>query len=153
MKNEAPMRKFFVDNTIRLIAEGGFENATTRAITTSGNAPSGLKPNEAYIYRLFGSKENLYAECFKELDRELFDSFYSAISLIGDLSVDVEKRLLDFFRMAWSFTLGNEVRCRCYVRYYYSIYFKGESLEEHRRCFTGIVSTVTPLFIEEADAY
>jgi hypothetical protein len=55
--------------------------------------------------------------------------------------------------MAWSFTLRNEARCRCYVRYYYSIYFKGESLENHRRCFEGIVSGITPLFKKEADVY
>ena len=35
--------------------------------------------------------------------------------------------------------------------YYYSIYFKGESLETHQKHFTSIVKSFNPLFKEEAD--
>ena len=53
--------------------------------------------------------------------------------------------------MAWQFILGNEERCRCYVRYYYSIYFRGASLEAHRKLFAEMVDVMTPIFKEKAD--
>ena len=36
MKREAEVRDLFIANAIRLIAEGGFENATTKALTLEG---------------------------------------------------------------------------------------------------------------------
>ena len=47
--------------------------------------------------------------------------------------------------------MGNEERCRCYVRYYYSIYFKGHSRAAHRKLFEGMVNEMAPIFKEEAD--
>ena len=70
MKNEQEIREYLINNTIRLIAEGGFEKATTKAITYDGEPPLGLKMNEVYIYRLFGNKEKLYTKAFECLDEE-----------------------------------------------------------------------------------
>jgi hypothetical protein len=53
--------------------------------------------------------------------------------------------------LAWNFILGDEERCRCYVRYYYSVYFKGSSREAHIRMFSGMISDMTPIFKEEAN--
>lgn len=47
--------------------------------------------------------------------------------------------------------MGNEERCRCYVRYYYSIYFKGHSRVAHRKLFEGMVNEMAPIFKEDAD--
>jgi hypothetical protein len=55
--------------------------------------------------------------------------------------------------MAWQFILGNEERCRCYVRYYYSIYFRGNSRKTHKKLFEGIVNEMMPMFKEEADVF
>ena len=38
MKNEHAGREILIDNTIRLVAEGGFEKATTKAITNAIHA-------------------------------------------------------------------------------------------------------------------
>ena len=74
MKSEWEMRERLIGNTIRLIAKGGFESATTRAITRVESELPDMKLNDVYIYRLFGSKENLYHAAFEVLDKELVRS-------------------------------------------------------------------------------
>ena len=118
MKREAEVKELLISNAIHLIAEGGFEKATTKELAHCGGHLADFKMNEVYIYRFFGGKEQLY----------------------------------EFFSLAWQFILGNEERCRCYVRYYYSVYFKGNSLAAHRTLFGEMISVMAPLFREEADA-
>ena len=151
MKREAEIRALFVENAIHLIAKGGFEMATTKELTHyRGHLPD-IKMNEVYIYRLFGNKESIYVAAFQCLDLELYEGFKSAISSVGGFESDTKKRLYEFFILAWQFLLRNEERCRCYVRYYYSIYFKGVSLMSHRRQFMAMVQEFAPIFKEEAD--
>ena len=151
MKREAELRELLIGNTIRLIAEGGFEKATTKEITYGGGTIPGLKMNEVYIYRVFGSKEALYEAVFISLDNELVTAFQRGVNAIGGFSGDVKAKLFEFFNRAWEFILGNEEKCRCYIRYYYSVYFTGRSFEAHKLLFKGIVSEMAPLFKKEAD--
>lgn len=150
MKHEAEIRELLISNAIHLIAEGGFEKATTKELTLCGGHLPGLKMNEVYIYRFFGSKENLYESAFRRLDAELFYAFRNEVKSIGGFDRD-GKKLYEFFLKAWKFILGNEEKCRCYVRYYYSIYFKDSALKAHKRLFDEVVAEMTPLFKKEAD--
>ena len=151
MKCEADIKSLLISNAIHLIAEGGFEKATTKELTYyKGNLPN-VKMNEVYIYRLFGGKEGVYEAAFVYLDNELYDAFQGGMEAIGDFGVHTKKKLYEFFLMAWNFVLKNEERFRCYVRYYYSVYFKGESLKKHEHHFSAVVDSFSPLFIEEAD--
>ena len=134
-----------------MIAEGGFEKATTHAITFSAPAPDGIKPNEVYIYRLFGSKEGLYEVAFNRLDGELIYVLSSALKEIDVLDEDTEKQIYAIFSKVWRFLLDNEMRCRSYIRFYYSAYFKGSVREAHNKAFSKLVSEFAPLFKEEAD--
>ena len=152
MKREAEIKGLLINNAIHLIAEGGFEKATTKELTHSGGDLPDLKMNEVYIYRIFGSKENLYAEVFYALDKELFNAFKNGVALILDSNEGTrEEKMYKFFLLAWKFLLGNEERCRCYIRYYYSIYFKGDSLVAHNKLFAGMISDFSPMFKDEAD--
>ena len=151
MQSEWQMREILINNTIRLIAEGGFEKATTRAITGSAPGLSERKLNDAYIYRLFGSKENLYQAAFDTLDKELVFVLSRSIKAVGGLSTNIKERLYRIFLDAWRFALGNEARCRCYTRYYYSIYYRGEALRQHNTLYDKLVAEFAHLFIEEAD--
>ncbi len=152
MKREAEVKELLVSNAIHLIAEGGFEKATTKELTLSGGHLNGLKMNEVYIYRFFGGKEKLYEAAFLQLDTELYHAFQSGVDAVGSFEEDTKERFFEFFSMAWEFILGNEERFRCYVRYYYSIYFKGNSLESHKKFFYEMISKISPVFKEEADA-
>jgi AcrR family transcriptional regulator len=151
MKCEAEVKELLISNAIHLIAEGGFEKATTKELTHSGGHLPNFKMNEVYIYRFFKSKENLYEAAFLQLDMELYYAFKHGVEMVGGFEDDRKERLCRFFSLAWQFVLGDEERCRCYVRYYYSIYFRGRSREAHRKLFDGIVSEMKPIFKEEAD--
>ena len=148
---EQEIRETLISNTIHLIAEGGFEKATTKAITYSGERLPHVKMNEVYIYRLFGSKEHLYEVVFLKLDTELFYAICSAMEEAGDIEVNTKGKLKEIFQKAWHFVLKNEERFRCYVRYYYSVYLVGSSLESHNKHFEIVVNAFRPLFKEEAD--
>ena len=153
MKRENEIKEHLINNAIRLIAVGGFEMATTKALACSGGDLPGIKMNEVYIYRLFGSKENLYEAAFFSLDSELYDAFVQAAGSIGGFDHSGKEKIFAFLERAWRFLLKNENRFRCYLRYYYSIYFKGRSLESHRRLFGTIVGLMSPAFKEEADVF
>ena len=151
MKNEQEIREYLINNTIRLIAEGGFEKATTKAITYDGAQTLGLKMNEVYIYRLFGGKEKLYAKAFERLDEEFVFSLRRCLHDYNSLDGCVKEKMYATFLRVWQFLLRNEEWCRCYVRYYYSIYFKGKSLEKHNQLFSVIVEAFSTIFRPEAD--
>lgn len=154
MAHEAEIKELLIGNAISLIAEGGFEKATTKNLTYySGNLPD-FKMNEVYIYRLFESKEGLYEAAFLRLDYELFRLIHkeqqSLVSSCKDSGV--QAKLYGFFQKIWNFVVGNEDRCRCYVRYYYSVYFRGSSRDAHNRLFEQVIADVKVFFKEEADA-
>ena len=150
MKQEAAVRDLLIGNTIHLIAAGGFEKATTKEITHVASLP-GVKMNEVYIYRLFESKQNLYETAFITLDAELMQACKNGIDAVGGLQPDAKARMYAFFISAWEFMLRNEDRCRCYVRYYYSAYYKGNAVTAHKKNFRRIVAEFEPLFKKEAD--
>ena len=151
MKQEAEIKNFFILNTIHLVATSGFEGATVRKIAELSRSQSGLKVSETYVYRLFGSKENLYRAAFEFLDNEQYVAFMQGVEATRGFTRDIRERAYNFFEMAWKFLLKNEDRFRCYISYYHSPYFKGEVLEEHNRLFMGVVRQISPLFKEEAD--
>lgn len=151
MKNETYIKELLIQNAIRLIAEGGFEKATTKELTHSGGTLPGVKMNEVYIYRFFGSKDKLYEAAFVTLDEELYQTFRSGVQSVGGFEGYTKKKFYAVFEKVWSFLLRNEERCRCYVRYYYSIYFKGSSSIAHHTLFSAIVSEMTPLFRKDAN--
>lgn len=151
MRFEQEIRKTLIKNTIHLIAKGGFEMATTKAITYSGEQSSHIKMNEVYIYRLFGSKEHLYEIAFSQLDAEFFYAICDAMEAAGDIEVNTKAKLNQIFQKIWRFAIGNEEHCRFYVRYYYSVYLVDSSLESHNKHFEIVVNAFKPLFKEEAD--
>jgi AcrR family transcriptional regulator len=153
MKHEAEIRNLLINNTINVIAEGGFEKATVKEITTYGGDLPNVKMNDVYIYRIFGSKEALYDVAFFQLDEELFQSFSEAYRAAyeGSEQLSLKERIFKFLDKTWSFIMRNENRCRCYVRYYYSIYFDKESADRHMASFNQVISKLAPAFKEEAD--
>ncbi|MBR3691438.1 MAG: hypothetical protein IKL89_01900 [Clostridia bacterium] len=81
MKREQELREILIHNTVRLVAEGGFEKATTKAITFDGETLPDMRMNEVYIYRIFGNKEHL--EC---LDEEFAEDLQRCVEYYRDAS-------------------------------------------------------------------
>ena len=151
MEREEYIKEILIENAINLIAEGGFEKATTKNLTHYNQNVKDVKMNEVYIYRLFGSKEELYQTAFMVLDKEFIEAARTALVSSWGIEGDGIKKIYDFFLKVWNFVMKSEARCRCYVRCYYSIYFKGEALKNHEKHFNIIVEAFKPLFKEEAD--
>lgn len=149
MKHEAAIREILISNTIHLVAEGGFEKATTRAIITSNpQIDPEIHMNEIYIYRLFGGKAQLYEAAFNRLDHELVVSLHACIHSVGGLTPNTKTQLYQVFRRVWWFVLSNEDYCRCYIRYYYSVYFKDGSRRSHNHLFADVIEDFASLFRE-----
>lgn len=150
VRYEQEVKDILISNTITLIAQGGFEKATTKAITHGGNNPNNIKMNEVYIYRLFGSKEHLYSVAFASLDREIFQALQTSVHFDGK-EQNIKDALYEVFLKAWRFVLHNEDHCMCYMRYYYSVYFRDASLRDHNKLFEVIIQEFAPLFKDGAD--
>lgn len=153
MKKESRVQEILIDNAIHLIAEGGFEAATTRAITYSNTSISDVKLNEVYIYRLFGGKEQLYAEAFEKLDNELFTEIFKDLEEYHNSDLSCEDKFKIVFMHLWRFLLQNEEHCRAYVRFYYSVYFKGMAQKKHKEHFNIVVDRLSMAFKPEADVH
>lgn len=151
MKNEAQIREALIENTIYLIGQGGFEMATTRNIAQCKAHNLSVSLNDAHIYRVFGSKEALYAEAFARLNDELFSYMCRGLDRVDFANHSVREELYLLWDHLWKFVLNGEVHSRAYTRYYYSIYMKEESLRRYRLCFETVVKRMTPIFKDEAD--
>ena len=151
MKNGDVIGHALLENTIHLIGEGGFERATTKAIVSLGIDDPNIKLNEVHIYRLYGSKELLYAEVFATLDDELFSSVRKWLTSLLESPLPLRERMQRFFMSMWEFLLGSEWRCRTYVRYYYSAYFREQSLRRHRKLVNAQEEYFSQIFKDECD--
>ena len=151
MKNGEVIREALLNNTIRLIGEGGFEKATTTGIVSLGIADKSINLNEVYIYRIFGSKELLYAAVFAELDNELFGVVRQTLSVFATSNLSFRDCMRVVFDHIWNFLLKNEWRCRTYIRYYYSAYFREQSLRNHRKLLYSQEEIFAPIFKDESD--
>ena len=146
MKQDLIRQKLIV-GTIRVIANEGLDKATTKQIGTE------TATNEAYIYRCFSGKEDLFSKAFDFLDEELLDKTLEHVSVMNRTDIDFMQRCRLFFYGVWDFMIANRERCLAYVRYYYSPYFRKYSSYIHEVRFKPLVDKFRAAFIEEADVW
>ena len=139
------MRQMLLESTIETIGGVGFSGATTKAIASSRGI------NEAYIYRCFKSKEDMFAKDFESLDLELIDTLKRYRGVLYQTDLTHEEKHKAYFTKIWEFLIGNREKCLTYIRYYYSPYFRKYSAEEHDRLFAPVVANFSVLFKEEAN--
>lgn len=152
MKKEQDVRGMLLTNTIRIVADGGFEKATTKAITHSGGALSDVNMNEVYIYRLFGSKQGLYAAAFDRVEAEIALTVISGISKIRCNAKDIRQEFYKAFLEIWTSLLENEAHLRFYIKYYHSAYFNENPHERYDRNFEKAAELLSPFFRGEISA-
>lgn len=141
------LRQKLIDGTIFVIAEEGLDKATTKQVGLR------TKINEAYIYRCFNGKEDMFAKSFDFLDYELINAIKQNVDVMHMPGLNYEARCRMFFFKVWAFLLDNKEKCLAYVRYYYSPYFKNNSVSEHKKRYQSVVETFKSHFIEEADVW
>ena len=140
-------RRVLIDGTIRVIAAEGLDKATTKQIGTLTST------NEAYIYRCFKDKEDMFAQTFAFLDEELVLACLSPISIMYMEDLEYETRCRLFFSSVWKFLLGNSDKCFAFIRLYYSPYFVKYSAEEHKSRFAPFLDKFKVSFREEANVW
>lgn len=141
------LRQKLIDGTIHIIAVEGFDKATTKQIGTYTNI------NQAYIYRCFKGKEDMFTKTFDMLDNELLNVIMQNLDIMYMTGIDFETRCKVFFYKLWNFLLGDAEKCLSYIRYYYSNYYNLYSADAHKERFWPVVESIRPVFIDEADVW
>lgn len=141
------IRQKLIDGTIQVIARDGLDKATTQRIKVA------TAVNEAYIYRCFEDKEDMFAKTFAFLDDELSAVTLRSVAVMYADNIDFEQRCRLYFAALWAFMLGNRDRCLAYVQYYYSPYFVKYSLEDHKQRFRPFVEKIRPAFKDGAEVW
>ena len=104
------MRLALLNSTIKIIAKDGLDKATTRSIAQAAQL------NEAYIYRLFSDKEDLFKEAFTLLDNELVSKILLHLPIMSAKELDFETRCRALFFACWKFILSNKEKCLSFIR-------------------------------------
>ncbi|MBE6680417.1 MAG: TetR/AcrR family transcriptional regulator [Ruminococcaceae bacterium] len=146
MKQDEIRRKL-ISGTIHVIARDGLDKATTKQIGIETSI------NEAYIYRCFEDKEDLFAKTFDTLDDELVAKALTHVPVMYIHQMEYEMRCWAFFVSIWKFILGNRDKCLAFIRYYYSPYFVKYSAKTHKTRFIPLVEKFKDAFLEEANVW
>lgn len=141
------MREKLICGTARVIATEGLDKATTKQIGLTTSI------NEAYIYRLFKDKEDLFAKTFAYLDDELVSLCMTYLPIMKREDLAFRERGRLYFAEAWRFLLANSVKCRAFIRYYYSPYFAKYSATEHRERYVDFLEKFKVCFKEDANVW
>lgn len=141
------VRDELIRQTISVVATKGMDKTTTKAIV------EGTDINEAYIYRCFSDKEELLAKAFSELDCELVGKCKQCVEALYIKGLSREERCQLFFLGVWRFMLECPERCKAYLHYYYSPYFRRLSAGEHHERFLPLVNVFRKMFREKANVW
>ncbi len=146
MKQDA-IRRSLIDGTIHVIAKNGLDKASTKQISLATSI------NEAYIYRYFADKEDLFAKSFASLDDQLVEKTMAHFPIMNMTEMDFEMRCWAYFTAIWRFVTGNPNECSAYVQYFYSPYFTKYSATEHKERFMPLVNKFKGAFRDEANVW
>ena len=141
------LRLRLIDGTIHVIAREGLDKASTKQIGLS------TKINEAYIYRCFKDKEDMFAKAFDSLDNELANKILQHLPVMYMQELEYELRCRVFFEAVWKFMLANKEHCLAFIQYYYSTYFTKYSVEAHKKRYVSVVEKFKDAFKDEADVW
>lgn len=141
------LRRGLIDGTVHVIAQEGLDKASTKQIGLATSI------NEAYIYRCFENKEDMFAKAFESLDNELVAKAMKHVDIMYMQELEYEMRCWVFFNSVWRFLLGNRDKCLAFIRYYYSPYFSRYSAEEHKKRYVPLVAKFKDAFRKEANVW
>lgn len=141
------IRHRLIGGVIQVIAQEGLDKASTKQIGIA------TATNEAYIYRCFADKDDMFVKAFDCLDEELFHTTMKYIDVMYMKSLEYELRCRFYFSAVWEFMIGNRNKCLTYVRYYYSPYFSKFSVQAHKKRFAPLVAKFKAAFNDDADVW
>ena len=146
MKQEQ-MATALYESTIKVVASDGLDKTTTKSIA------KGAGLNEVYIYRLFEDKEDLLFKTFELLDDELATACLARLPVMEREDIPFKDKCRVLFDGVWQFILNEPDRCKYFIRYFYSPYFRRFSADNHRVRFDAVVSIMAPAFEEPTNTW
>ena len=141
------IRQRLIDGTVCVIAKEGLDKASTKQTGLAASI------NEAYIYRCFKDKEDMFAKTFDALDEELLAITMQHVEVMYRTDMEFVQRCRSYFFAVWAFLLGSRDKCLTYMQYFYSPYFTRCSAEGHKKRFMPLLTRFSGAFKDEADVW
>ena len=141
------LRQKLIESAIHIVAVDGIHKATTKAIATH----SGI--NEAYIYRVFEDKEDLFFATFTAIDKDLIACILKYMPIMDIKGIDLDERCRIFFRSCWENVVADREKCSFFIKYYYSHYYNSYSPIERRKAYREVIDWITPAFKKGTDVW
>lgn len=117
-----------MDAVVRIVSKNGVENLSTRAIIAEADGVS----TDVYLYRLFGSKENLLLQTFLREDRKLIEEIQKRAEVMREVSLPFEDRLRHLWHSVWLWlTSAHPETCLFLSRYHYSSFCGEQAKQGH----------------------
>ena len=136
MRSIDDVREMLLDSTVRVIAKSGLEKATTKLIAEKANL------NEAYIYRCYDSKEELFRAAFRREDMRLAQQFHNSLPLMRTLGGSWKERCFLLWKPCWEFVIHRPDECQFYLQYYYSANCRLYAYRDHLKIYRPLVGEV-----------
>lgn len=132
-----------MDAVVRLVSKNGVENLSTRAIVAEAEGVG----TDVYLYRLFGSKENLLLQTFLREDRKLIEEVLRRIDVLREISLPFADRLRHLWHSVWLWlTSAHPETCLFLARYYYCSFCGEQAKLEHTALCAPLVEKCSSLY-------
>ena len=141
------MRNALIQSAIHIVANEGIDKVKVDKVAHAAGF------NVAYLYRIFGGKEGLFLECFREIDMELREYILGHMNILYVDDVLPRKRWEIFINDFWEFVLIDREKCSFFIKYYYSGYFDSYSEADRRQAYTTVLEELKPAFKNEVDVW
>lgn len=139
------IRNALMDSAIKVVARDGLDKLTTRSIAGECDL------HDAYIYRYFIDKEDLLKRAFLREDKALTDKIIESVNHVETGTDNFRDILKAILMPIWDYLMVNEDVCKFYVRYYYSVHFEKDALEEFKEDNRRLKSVLETYLPEGAD--
>lgn len=134
------MRLEFIESAVRVVARDGLSKTTTKAIAAEAEL------NEAYIYKCFGSKDDLLSAAFRQEDENFAKIIHEALPIMRLPGFTWKERAFLLWKQSWEFILKKKADCLFYIRYYYSSECRKHAYDDHLQFFRELIEKFRPNF-------
>ena len=124
MAKEMTNKELLLDVTMRLIAKDGLSSFSMRQVTEA------CEVSEALIFRHYQTKENLLLQCYRRVDREIWELFAAKETPELETEEECRRYLHDMWMTYVRFLMKSDYKALYYFAYRESKYYEPEADEE-----------------------
>ncbi len=138
--DETSIKQAFIRGAVRVVAQKGLENATTKAIAAEA------KLNEAYIYKCFSGKDELLSTALLVEDCNFAELLHDMLLQEREKNCGWKQRAYVIWRKSWDFILEEKDDFLFYIRYYYSASCMMHAYRQHLEIYRPVIKMVEGSF-------